>query len=920
MNFQNLNFDYVEPPPLEATRRYLTTAATSTSTRLPSTSRYHGPIDNAEHASLKQASLSPQPSLTSHALSLSSPVSHSSSEVYGPERLYGRPLVPHAMANQTGEPSQALPQPQYTPEQLRVIAEAQRRRSVPIVPIAGRPAEVFRDQLALEAARVTPGVDDTPYIQYALEAMTREQQGQSSPSSMISEGQRLVPDRGLGYYPHQNAPSTLQPASSRSRNLTGQNEEQSAPLLAPAPELTPASQRSSLSTLVRGNNANVTAPPAQSSPEAWRPIEPELMTDGRERINPKLVFKPSSLRPASMITLLILCIAMTGAVLFCAIYSARSAGLWQYSGSIYNGQYFLFRVFPAILGAGILFHAQAIATTMMRMRPFARLASAQKKGRQDALFDELYPTSFLRPQLAGTWDVRVPMLITWVMNFTLPLQSCLFTVIYVDGHWRWATVQGVAWTLVALYILLAAAVVIELSCWLKGKTGVMWDPRSIADVIAIVSQSDTLAEYKGTETMGSRDAMKHVLQDRRFDLLAYWTSAEHSKHHDLWYALGSGSYQDAWGSPALFRETFGEKGTAQNHEKLTTAERKDQRRSFLWDGIQYFSPDLPTVRYRYIPLCLMNLTLAFSIGLGLVIVLAVLVVSFLPNTGITNGFLPRLSAAPMEGAFSAADFLYSFIPALLGLILFMFFQDIDLNMRVLQPWGELSNPPAGGALPEASILADYACCYPFQGAWHALRNGHWRLAYISLFSTLFVFLPIFAGGMFMALTPEDNIVRMFPQIPLFALTLALLVLYWLALVISYPSRNQFRLPHKVTCLAEIISFVANDDLMGDEAFQGMIRNKTTLVGKLGVDRRDDVKPRWVFSVGGAGVRDDRLSVRKVRKYTEPRASRGESSRLMSPRGAGAPSLGTGTLSSRREARRAERDVRISPQYVFAGNN
>lgn len=824
------------------------------------------------------------------------------------------------MANQTGEPSRQWPQPQYTPEQLRVIAEAQRRRSVPVVPIAGRPAEVFRDQLALEAARVTPGVDDTPYIQYALEAMTREQQGQSNVSSMSSEGQRLVPDHGLGYHQHQNAPIAPQPASSRSRNLTGPNEEQSAPLLA-APELTPASQRSSMSTLVRGNNTNTAAQPAQPAQDAWRPIEPELMTDGRERINPKLVFKPSSLRPASMVTLMAMCIAMIGALAFCAIYSVRWVGLWEYSGSIYDGQYFLFRVFPAILGAVILFYAQAIATTMMRIRPYARLASAEKKGRHEAIFDELYPTTFLLPQRGGTWDTWVPMLITWVMNITLPLQSCLFTVIYADGHWRWATVQGVAWALVALYILLAAAVAIELTHWLKGKTGLMWDPRSIADVIAIVSQGDTLAEYKGTETIASREDMRKVLVDRSTDLLAYWTSAEHNKHHDLWYALGSGSYQDAWGSPALFRDTFEEKGSAQAREKLTPAERRAQRRSDVWDGVEAASPDLPYVRYRYIPLCLSSFPLICSIMFVLALVLAVFVVSFMPSTRITNGFLPRLSAAPIRGAFSAADFLYSFIPALLGLILFMFFQDIDLNMRILQPWGELSNPPSGGALPETSILADYAACYPFQSTWHALRNGHWRLAYISLFSTLFVFLPIFAGSMFFALTPEDHIVRVFPQIPLFALTLALLVLYWLGLAILYPKRKQFRLPHGATCLAEIISFVANDDLMGDEAFQGMIRNKTTLVGKLGANRSDDVKPRWVFSIGGAGVRDYRLSVRKVRRFTEPRgASRGEGSRLMSPRGTAAPSLGTGTLSSRREARRAERDVRISPQYVFAGNN
>ncbi|KAL1851030.1 hypothetical protein Daus18300_012700 [Diaporthe australafricana] len=822
------------------------------------------------------------------------------------------------MANQTDQPSRPWPQPQYTPEQLRVIAEAQRRRSVPVVPMAGRPAEVFRDQLALEAARVTPGVDDTPYIQYALEAMTREQQGQSNPSSMSSEGQRIVPDQGLGYYQHQNAPITAQPASSsRSRNLTGPNEEQSAPLLA-APELVPASQRSSVSTLVRGNNAGTAVPPIQPSPEAWRPIEPELMTDGRERINPRLVFKPKILRPASMITLMILCVVMITALVFCAIYSVRWAGLWEYSGSIYNGQYFLFRVFPAILGAIILFYAQCIVTTMIRIRPYARLASAEKKGREDAIFDGLYPTSFLRPHLVGTWDIWVPMLITWVMNITIPLQSCLFTVIYVDRHWRWATVQGVAWALVALYILLAAAIAIELIYWLKGKTGVMWDPRSIADVIAIVSQSDTLAEYKDTETLGSRDDLKKVLGDRRTDLLAYWTSAEHNKHHDLWYTLGSGSYQDAWGSPALFKEAFDDKGSSQPNEKSTSADRKAQRRGLLWDGISRSSPDLPNVRYRHIPRCLNSITLLCYIIFVLGLVLAVFIVSFIPSTRITKGFLPRLSAAPIQGAFSPADFLYSFVPALLGLILFMAFQDLNLHMRILQPWGELSAPPSGGALPEASILADYASCYPFQSTWHALRNGHWRVAYISLFSTLFVFLPIFAGGMFIALTPEDNIVRVFPQIPLFALTLVLLVLYWLSLVILYPRRKQLRLPHRVACLAEVISFVANDDLMGDEAFQGMIRNKTTLVGKLGVDRRDEEKPRWVFSIGGAGARDDRLSVRKVRKFTESRG--GEGARLMSSRGTGAPSLGTGTLSSRREARRAERDVRISPQYVFAGNN
>lgn len=273
----------------------------------------------------------------------------------------------------------------------------------------------------------------------------------------------------------------------------------------------------------------------------------------------------------------------------------------------------------------------------------------------------------------------------------------------------------------------------------------------------------------------------------------------------------------------------------------------------------------------------------------------------------------------MQGAFSAADFLYSFLPALLGLFLFMAFQDFDLQMRILQPWAELQEPPPGGAQPEASILADYAACYPLQSTWHALKNRHWRVALISFLSTLFVFIPILGGGMFIALTPKDNIVRVFPLLPLFALTLALLVLYWLGLVALFPGRKALRLPHAVHCPAEIISFVSNDDLLNDEAFQGMIRNKTSLVGKMGVDRRDLDKPRWVLFTGGAGAKDERFGVRRVRKFTLPQGS-GEGARLMRQisRATAAPSLGTSTLKeSRREARRSERDVQVGPQYTFA---
>lgn len=894
-------------------------------------------ISEEEYASLDHASLSPQPSIVRFAPSLPSySSSNSSDNIYGPDRHLGRPLVPLVMANPSGQgqAQRSSQQPQFTPEQLQALAVAQHRQMNPIPPITGRPVEAFRDPLALEASRVTPGVDDTPYLQYAIEALTREREGTSSnPTSMTSDGQVYVPAGGGAYYTHRNAPiSPTQPNAPARDPSERHSEEQRAPLLAESSPR-PASHRLSSSTLVRGHErGNVFPVKHQPGAEAWEPVDPGLFSDGREKINPRLVFKPRILRTSSMITLTILCILMLAALIFSAVYSQRNTGLWEYTGTIYSGQYFLFRVFPAILGAIILFWAQCAVTTMLRMRPFARLAASRKAARRDAIFDELYTTSFLRPQIVGTWHIWVPNLITWLMYFTLPLQSCLYTVIYVDGHWKWATVQGVAWTLVALYLLLVGAVVIEMAYWLKDKTGVLWDPRSIADIAAIVANSNTLADYKKTEILDGRDKLKRILYRRRTDRLAYWGWADRDRPDELWYGLG---YQEEFGDPSGDVEFIDEKGRPLSHEKH--AHPKHLEETDAWGDVELVGTAMqPTVRSRHIPFCLKDLPLIIFIITGFVLLLVIFIVAFIPTTRLSaKGFLPLVNSAPTAGAFSAADFLYSFVPALLGLVLFIAFQDLDLHLRILQPWGELSVPPAGGARAEASILADYAACYPLQAAWHALRNRHWRLAAISLLSTLFVFIPILAGGMFMALTPADGIVRVYPQNGLFALTLTLCVLYWLALIALFPNRHHLRLPHGVTCLAEIISYVANEDCIRDEAFQGMIRNKTSLVGKLGCDRREEDKPRWTLHIGASGARDERLGVRRVRRFTERSSPRdGAEARLMgSPgrrvsSGGGGDAFGSTPLSppspatgtdrdSRREARRNEREgVRVSPQYVF----
>ena len=258
------------------------------------------------------------------------------------------------------------------------------------------------------------------------------------------------------------------------------------------------------------------------------------------------------------------------------------------------------------------------------------------------------------------------------------------------------------------------------------------------------------------------------------------------------------------------------------------------------------------------------------------------------------------------GRFSPADFLYSLVPSLLGLLMFLSFQSLDISLRVLQPWAELQAQEGrydGGARPGPSLLADYAACLPVQSSWHALRNGHYRAALVSLLATVFVFLPVLSGGLFMALTQPDGTVKMFVNKPLYSVVLALLVLYLFALISLLPGRDHLRLPHGVTCLAEIVGFCAG--AAPDDAFR-YVRDRANLERQLGADREPDAQPRWLFGVGAG--RDERLGLRRARRYTEMEtreSASGSSRRRMVARPL---NLGTQVLAPRQSTAESEHSI------------
>ncbi|KAI9163192.1 hypothetical protein HJFPF1_04791 [Paramyrothecium foliicola] len=790
---------------------------------------------------LTQESVSPQPTLVPHAPTPPSPqrTADSTPELYGPDRFFNQSLP--APAYDAAVAASALPPPnpavRFDEAQLAMFALANPSR-IPNI----------KDELALAAGRVTPGVDDSPYILYAIEALTRDRNGSGSrfPSGTTSDDysvdhtvQRPVAETSVSQPPvaqpntayFQDEPPRSQPAVTAPLLEHEDLDEPLANYYEPP--------RSSL-------GANAKAP----SSDRWAPVTKEMRAsiDPRDRTHPPLTYKPRILRPFSMLILMTLCTLMIAGLVVSAVYTDRNDGLTPYPGTIYSGQYFLFRILPQILAAVILIYAQSIVTASLRILPFKALAKETGQERRLALFQSLYPKSLLWPQLRGPWQFKIFSVAAWLALFTIPLQSTAFTCIYIQGEWVWGAVQGVAWTLVVIYAMLLLSTAILMAYWFGQWTGLLWDVRSIADLLPLLSRSNTMGTYRqGHFATGNRDSGMEM-RDRWFDRLGYW-QADSSPAGGIWYAIGT--------SATPYNQATNEK-----HQAI--AKRASYDASFDSRDVN-IEAQLGRGGQKYLPWCLRTGTVAAVVGVASVLLLVLLIVCFLPSTRLDAGFRPLLPARPDAAAFSPANFLFGFLPSALGMLLYILLQSLDQSVRVLQPWGELRK--SDGSVAHKSILLDYAASLPLQVTVKAIRNRHFRVAAISLLGVLSIFIPILAGGVFMALTVRDSDVRMFPNIPVLGVLLAFLFLYVGAWSLMLPRRDQFRLPHSVMSLAGIIDLCAAEDLTQDAAFQA-VRSRQDLEGRLGIGR-EDPRDESVWFLGLLPGRDEqRISVRRMNRFTE----------------------------------------------------
>ncbi len=623
----------------------------------------------------------------------------------------------------------------------------------------------------------TPGVDDTPYIHFAIEQLTRDEEvtyedGGSEASYPVER------DATLGYHPARiPKPQKKRPDP----NWRQQNE--------------------------------ITAPDNES---ILLPAEPT--TDDFR--HPRLKFKPQSLRLLSLGSLFLCCLLMIIGLLFCAIWPSSHNGLWEYD-SVGSGRYFVFQYLPTLLASVIIIWLLIVQNAVHRTQPFIALSSGRGTPNSGVLHGlTIFPTKFIIPDLAF-FKHHEPLLglcsvIFWLALWTVPLQSCLFQTRYYtpDNIWRWTTVLGIAYTLFVLYLLLAFALLLLIFRITFRHTGLKWDPVSLADLLTIFHSSNFLSDFERSEVVGRYSTYFSA----KYLRLGYWQT---TRQHEAFYGIGEEN--------VLTKRYSLDRGKMTPVTKLSDVDLEAQRpeKQSTFNTLQQ-DIHTPDVRYRWLPWFLRDGPALAWILIAIALMLAFVIVSFV-NSAVQQGFLPQLPAPTSPQGLSPADFLYSFVPSFLGMILFLVWQPIDMYFRALQPFANLANK--GGCSAEESLLMDYPSRLPVDITVEATLSGHYRVAWISFMGLLSISLPILAGGVFTAQYVGSNqSVRMIAHLSAYYILVVIVIIYALSFLTTWPTRKR-QLPHDISTVGDLVSFFYKSPLLADAVFEEP-RSKTDLVTRL----------------------------------------------------------------------------------------
>ncbi|CAK3791784.1 hypothetical protein DOTSEDRAFT_83474 [Lecanosticta acicola] len=723
----------------------------------------------------------------------------------------------------------------------------------------------------------TPGVDDSPYIHFALDQLTRDEE---------VRGSRRYPGIAPGIdgnYPCITPPHVQQATSPRRQTRyepLPQEEERDIVEQAPYPDDPPPESPR------RGDGPPSLPRPPQSRPQ--RPQGPKIFLSvpaDRSRQVP-LNFKPGILRPLQLGIYILLVLAYTICLVIAAAWSRAHTGLLNY-GTFGDGRYFVFQYLPTMLGMVLLMWLFEIQKAVYRVGLYIAMASDLPSSRIAGATLPMQPRGFVLPYFghfrAKQTVVGVFLFIAWLQLFTIPLLSTSFNAYQDNGNWSWIATQGVIWVVIALYILLLMALSALLFWLSRQPTGLKWDAKSLADIIVLLERSNALD--------GLGDGVPQ---------LGYFRTTH--QPNEVFHTIGI-EEKPARSYGVIDGQIREKRYSDPDNELQPGRHSKDAmlpRSPIDEEGGSSFTHNDNGLPWFLRP----SLALLWPI-IAIVLLLAFLIVSYLPSTNVSAGFRPMLSSEVNTMGFNSANFLYSFIPSLLATLCLLFWLDIDLAHRRLAPFESLtsinrktpssSDPEKDeseetiGDRPERTLLPSYPADFPLFVSLSALFNSHLRVAFISSVSLLAATLPILAGGIFWAeFYIPDQRVLIYPDLPAYYTLTVFLTIYALAYLTIYPASALHHLP-PIESFNDMRDLVHQSRLLDDIAFRNPV-SKTQLVTRLLTS--NPLAPHGIGAESKLSLADS------IRGYGRARAAVEQQPPLCSPSNNPSPNFAFGRFQGR----------------------
>ncbi|KAK8130408.1 hypothetical protein PG999_002788 [Apiospora kogelbergensis] len=592
---------------------------------------------------------------------------------------------------------------------------------------------------------------------------------------------------------------------------------------------------------------------------------------------PSLKFRPLSLKPGFLYCVLFWNLSITALLIAVKIKPEFSLnGIWSY---------FVIQIMPPVLGTVTSVLLESVVMNLFRIAPYIACASSpggNKAGK--TILRTFFPSPGLRTAVRSREDLTHGNVL---LSFSFILHVISYTVLAFKSvllsstsrRLRAYTTNWAALTLLVFYGMVDVHTIWVILYLRDRDTGLLWDPVSIADQLALFRGAQFVSKLKGS-SIATPGSMRNHFRNEPLQL-GYW------KYGDAyWHGFGpKGELTDAnhiQGTSYLVLEN--DTPTTEPINNFDSHPDPMGRRQNSDEGIEndiranHGDSSGSQVNTRRIPGVtsspigqnnvndilldreeLRDMRYATSdlfMDHGILYFFAIL--SIVLSTSFVIALVMNATLQDVDGylqvnmPYNVAQFVLQWLPITVICLFTWLWEDLSMFHAKTEPFKALSS--TAGVSADDSLLLNYTCLPRPVAIFVAMGKGHVKVAFLMGMAMLGRLLPIVATASYsLASNDEETFIRF--SLPLSIIIIVWLVVYFLLILWMLATEERERqLPRCYYTIADLLSWTCSSSLLRDDKFMGENKgNPFDVILKGNLEQVQDENDRAVASrVSGYG--------------------------------------------------------------------